>query len=173
MSEPVTPFKQVFQLGIVVRDVDASIERYKSLLGVTDEMISRIETKDLPDWIETRYRGKPSEFHIRIALINMGGIQFELIEPIAGEPSCYSEFFEKVGQGIQHIMVQPVDHEGLIETLEANGSELINQGKMFGQEFRYYDLTEDLGFVLELFAGMPDDYVRGVMATGMGAAEEA
>jgi len=170
MSDPVTAFKQVIQLGIVVRDVDACIERYKTLLGIKDDQVSRIETRELPSWLETRYRGKPSDFHIRIALIDFGGIQFELIEPLAGDPSCYSEFLETVGQGIQHIMVQPTDHAELTRKLEANDTKLINQGKMYGGEFRYYDLTEDLGFVLELYENMSDEYVRGIVATGVAGA---
>ncbi|MAG31742.1 MAG: hypothetical protein CL908_12715 [Deltaproteobacteria bacterium] len=171
MSHPTTSFQQVIQLGVVVRDVDASLERYKALLGVSDEQIARIETRELPSWLETRYRGEPSDFHARIALLDLGGIQFELIEPVAGDPSCYSEFLEEVGPGIQHIMVQPTDHARLTETLEANGSELINQGMMFGGEFRYYDLTEDLGFVLELYENMSDEYVRGIVNTGVAGAE--
>jgi hypothetical protein len=171
MPVPTTAFKQVIQLGIVVRDVDACVERYKALLGVSDDQVSRIETRDLPSWLETRYRGKPSEFHVRIALIDFGGLQFELIEPLAGDPSYYSEFLETVGQGIQHIMVQPADHAKLTRTLESNGTELVNQGKMYGGEFRYYDLSEDLGFVLELYAGMTDEYVRGIVATGVATAD--
>jgi catechol 2,3-dioxygenase-like lactoylglutathione lyase family enzyme len=166
MADPDTQFEQVFQLGIVVRDVDASVAKYKSLLGVPDEAINVFETKNLPSWLETRYRGKPSNFHVKAALIDFGGMQFELIEPVAGDPSVYSEFLEKVGPGIQHIMVQPKDHDRMKEILERNGSELINQGKLLGGEFRYYDLTEDLGFVLELFAGLPDEYVRKIVSTG-------
>jgi catechol 2,3-dioxygenase-like lactoylglutathione lyase family enzyme len=171
MSKSNTQFKQVFQLGIVVRDVDASIEKYKSLLGVPNEAINVFETKNMPSWLETKYRGQPSQFHVKIALLDFGGLQFELIEPIAGDPSVYSEFLEKVGQGIQHIMVKPVNHDRLIETLEQNGSELINRGMMYGGEFRYYDLTEDLGFVLELFPGIPDEYVRNIVTTGMAGTE--
>jgi catechol 2,3-dioxygenase-like lactoylglutathione lyase family enzyme len=167
-SEP-TEFRQVFQLGIVVRDVDASVEKYRELLNVPEQSIHRFETKDLPSWMETRYRGRPSNFHLKIALLDFGGMQFELIEPVAGEPSIYSEFLESVGQGIQHIMVLPRDHDDMVRRLDASGAEIVNQGQMHGGEFRYYDLTDELGFVLELFGGIPEEYVRGLVGTGIGS----
>ena len=68
-------------------------------------------------------------------------------------------------------MVQPADHTELTRTLETNGTELINQGKMYDGEFSHSDLTEDLGFVLALYGGTSDEYVRGIVTTGVTTAD--
>jgi hypothetical protein len=161
MTTPTLRFKQVFQLGIIVKNIDASVGKYKSMLGVTDAAITRFRTSDLPDWTKLKYKGAPVDFQLDIALINHAGIQFELIQPLSGDANAYSDFLEQVGEGIQHIMVQ-VDYGATLKSLEEAAYPPLTEGQMVGTQFRYFDLTNDLGFVLEL-VDVPDDFVQSII----------
>lgn len=161
MTTPTLKFKQIFQLGIVVKNIDASVGRYKSMLGVEDGAITRFRTSDLPDWTKLKYKGAPVDFQLDIALINHAGIQFELIQPLSGDANAYSDFLAQVGEGIQHIMVQ-VDYGATLKSLEEAAYPPLTEGQIVGSQFRYFDLTKDLGFVLEL-ADVPDDFVQSIV----------
>ena len=128
------PFLKVLQIGIVVRDVEKTVERLTSL------GIGPFKVKSLPRAREETFRGKPmnAEFNIHAAMI--GDIEIELIQPLSGE-SPHKEFLETKGEGIQHIACAVMDVSQTVDELTQKGASEILRAK-FGRigEVAYLDL---------------------------------
>lgn len=72
-------------VGIVVRDLEASIEQYRDLFGLASGPI-----------MENPERG------MRAAVVNAGGANLELLQP-TDESNPFTAFLAERGEGIHHI----------------------------------------------------------------------
>ena len=76
----------VFQVGMVVQDVEKTIENLKTYFELDEESIVIKSTKEKAQQgivTENKYNGVPVEFYIKTARLNFGGIDFEYIEPVS------------------------------------------------------------------------------------------
>ena len=111
MSKP--PFTKVIQVGVVVKDVDKTVERLSELgIGPFNEM-------KLPEGRVGWFRGDPMHADFKIFGAMMGDIQLELIQPLSGN-SPHMEFLQTKGEGIQHIACA-------VEDVQATADELVKQ----------------------------------------------
>ena len=96
-------------------------------------------------------RGKPSDYDmdLRFARGDMGGLGFELIQPLKGR-SIYDEFLEEKGEGFHHLayMVEDIDAE--IADMEKRGFKVIQTGAMPNTKWAYLDTDKLGGMVIEL-----------------------
>ncbi len=136
----------VTQIGLVVKDIEKSIEAYCSVFGFPPP---NIIITDAYEKAQTNYRGHPTPARAKLAFFNLGQVSLELIEPI-GEPSTWKEALEKNGEGFHHIAFQINDTGRVMQNLEANGIEMVQQGQYTGGMYTYMDATQKLGLVLEL-----------------------
>jgi len=136
----------VCQIGLIVRDIERSIEAYCRVLGLPrpDVIIT-----DGPEVAHTRHRGNPTDARARLAFFNMGQVNLELIEPIGG-PSTWQEFLNEKGEGVHHIAFFVEDTERVVKSLEENGIGVIQQGDYTGGRYTYMDSAPALGVILEL-----------------------
>jgi methylmalonyl-CoA/ethylmalonyl-CoA epimerase len=93
-------FFQIDQIGILVRDLDRSMAQYHELLGWGPWDVFEYQAPWLHD---TEIRGEPREYTMLGAEAMVGGLVVELIEPTS--PSPYTEWMEKHGEGLHHILV--------------------------------------------------------------------
>jgi Glyoxalase/Bleomycin resistance protein/Dioxygenase superfamily len=93
----VPPDLVAFHVGIVVRDLHAVMDRYQRLFA-----------------LDIAYGGRAGT-----------GLAFELIEPVPGEPSQWSEFLEQRGEGVQHIGFWTPDLLGSLQAAVAEGGTLV------------------------------------------------
>ena len=70
------------------------------------------------------YRGKPEDFGVKIALANVGPIQIELMQPLAGK-SIWKEFIAKKGYGLHHIALEIDDMNTKVKEFEEEGFKII------------------------------------------------
>jgi len=145
-----SPFVQIDQVGVVVRDLDRAVKHYSSL------GIGPFEPLDLTR-IERTVYGKPAG-HVRnrSRVARMGPIQFELLQPLSGE-SIQKEFLEKRGEGINHLgfLVDDLDKE--INKLVAKGFKVISSVRYLGGGGVAYLDTDRIGGVLfELIQWPPE-----------------
>ncbi len=136
----------VTQIGLVVHDIEKSIDAYVTILGLPRPSIVITDGYDIA---HTTYRGKPSFAQAKLAFFDMGQVQIELIEPI-GEPSTWKEVLDAKGDGIHHIAFQIKDTGKVIAYLEEKGIPLVQQGQYTGGMYSYLDAGNSLGLVLEL-----------------------
>jgi len=136
----------VVQIGLIVRDVEATAQAYAELLGV-----------GVPQWFltgpeeeaHTRYRGTSTEARAKLAFFRLGNLQLELIEPVGG-PSTWREFLEAHGEGVHHIAFQVEDMQDQVAALAAEGMPLVQRGDYTGGRYAYIESSEQLKGILEL-----------------------
>jgi methylmalonyl-CoA/ethylmalonyl-CoA epimerase len=136
----------VTQIGLVVADIDKSIDAYCSILGLPRP---NVIVTDEYEQAKTSYNGHPTPARAKLAFFDLGQVSLELIEPV-GEPSTWKEALEKNGEGFHHIAFQIKDTAKVVQNLQSNGVEMVQQGQYTGGMYTYMDATQKLGLVLEL-----------------------
>ncbi len=139
-----TAFTNIMHIGMVVRDMDKTIERMTAL------GIGPFTPRILPPDAKETYRGKPfiPSKRVKIYITKIGNMELELIQPINGK-SPHQEFLEQKGEGIQHIGVLVDDVEEVLEDLKAKDStELLRSHFKGGGGVAYLDL-DAAGLIVE------------------------
>jgi methylmalonyl-CoA/ethylmalonyl-CoA epimerase len=149
MPEPV--FNETVQLGIVVRDLEATVRRYEDDHGIGPWQFARIDLDDANDY---REYGEPVERSNRIAVATVGGVMWELIEPL-DEDGIYARFLAEKGEGVHHVAVATADFGGTVARAERKDV-LMLSCEHSGVDIAYLGTLRDLGVVLEVFSGTPD-----------------
>lgn len=132
------------QIGMVVRNIERSIEAYASLLGWGPfEVFQR-------EYLELIYRGKLGGFKYRVAMADLSPtLQLEFIENIEGE-SIYTEFLRERGEGIHHLGFTITGMEARIAAMNTLGIGVLQSGKRPGRSFAYMDTEALVGTIIEL-----------------------
>ncbi len=133
----------VYQLGYVVKDIEKACSYYESVFG-TD---SFCEVMDV-DMSGAMLRGKPIETTIKVAFVNSGDVQIELIQPVEGE-NLYTEFLETRGEGIHHLGYMIEDIAAFKAEYTKKLGEPIFYHDMGVMEFAYFDASEVGGLMIE------------------------
>lgn len=152
MAELTLPFLNngIAQIGMVVQDVDKSVEAYWRLFGIGPW---DFYTYEKPLVEKMSYYGKPADYKIRIALSYFGPMRIELIELIEGS-TVYEDFINTRGYGIQHVGVLVDDMESALQMARDAGFEMIMDGSGFGLDgdghYAYLDTEGQIDIMLEL-----------------------
>ena len=147
MREPV--LNETVQLGIVVRDLEATVRRYLNDYGIGPWRFDRI---DLGDANNYREYARPVERSNRIAITTVGRTMWQLIEPL-DEEGIYARFLAEKSEGVHHFATPDFD-ETLARAERKEG--LMLRCEHSGVDIAYLDTQRDLGVVLEVCSGMPD-----------------
>lgn len=139
---------RVQQVGMIVRDIDEKIENYKKIIDIDPAGIKLYDTRKLA-FSDKKYLGKYVDFDLKIALFRVGGIQFELIQPLNASGDYYSDYLDEKGEGINHLCVMFEDNDAFLNVMKDMGKEPVNTGHICGADYFYYDLNDVLGFVIE------------------------
>ena len=138
MREPV--FDETMQLGIVVRDLEATVRRYEDDYGIGPWEFAQI---DLGEANNYREHGQPAERSNRIAVATVGQVMWELIEPLE-EEGIYARFLAEKGEGIHHVAVAtPNFYETVAQAEREN--KVILSCEFSGIDIAYLDTQRDLG----------------------------
>ena len=79
-------FKQLLQIGIIVRDVDRAVRYYEDVLGMGPWEVSFMRG-DEPPMEDLVVDGRPMPCIVsKLAFLKAYGVELELIEPIADTP---------------------------------------------------------------------------------------
>ena len=142
-------FASVDQVAVVVRDLDASMKRYVEEFGIGPWRVYTFS----PDWIEgMTFRGKEQGYSMRLALADLGGMMYELIEPLQG-PNSYGEFLDEHGEGLHHLGYFVDDLDAAMEEMKSKGYALLQSGRGIGTKgeggYAYFETQGALGHVIE------------------------
>ena len=77
-----TAFRNMVQIGVVVKDLDRTIEFLTDVLGLGP--FRYITYPPDRDDMKTTYRGEPGAYSHRIAFTDLGPIEFEIAQPLTG-----------------------------------------------------------------------------------------
>ena len=133
----------VHQLGYVVSDIEKTCRYYESTLGIGP--FSEVIDVDMDG---AMLRGKPVKTRIKVAFVQSGGVQIELIQPVEGE-NVYTEFLASKGDGIHHLAFLVEDMDAMKAEFAKKGFEPVFYRDMGVMEFAYFDTSELGGLMTE------------------------
>lgn len=145
----VPSFNKVLQLGIVVADLDKTIQTYENVYGIGPWLRKEPVPHDEPD---LRLYEKPVRtFGVKYALCKLDNLDIELLQPINGIESDYSRFLKEHGEGVHHIAIKQTDE--FINILEKRNIKEVHGGTVAstGRLFRYMDTRDDLKIITEFY----------------------
>ncbi|NQD95009.1 hypothetical protein HP532_20370 [Pseudomonas sp. CrR25] len=143
----------VLQVGVVVADLDASLRQYRELLGLDGWQQAQVDTvRGLGR--NFQLRGQGVQVKARIAWLQLGNLELELIQP-QDEHSLYAEFLREQGPGVHHLLLAPAGDTDLSERLQARGIPLLAQGELQQSRFQLFDCRQALGLICEIAEGQP------------------
>lgn len=133
----------VYQLGFVVNDIEKTCKHYESFFGT--DPFSEVIDVDMDGAI---LRGQPVKTKIKVAFVQSGDVQIELIQPVEGR-NPYTEFLETKGEGIHHLGYQVEDMNAAKAEFISRGREPLFYRDMGVMEFAYFDTSEAGGLMIE------------------------
>ena len=131
------------QIGIVVKDMDKTIEYYEKVLGLGPFVRPDITYK------EKRYYGKPVKSEWIMSFGSLGSVELEMIQPIIG-PTIYHDFLQAKGEGLHHLGFDVKNIEKKLALCEEMGIKIIQGGQGVTSRFEYLDTEEIGGVIFEL-----------------------
>ena len=169
----------IFQVAVVTDDLEKLLAGWKEIFDFDEESIvikTTEEAYQFDQWDGFNYNEKHCRFFNKFCRFSLGGIDFEIIEPMDKEArSPFSDFlFENGGSGIHHIGVKVDDMPALERKMKAMGVPGLNHavmGQVLADGTRknctFYDLRKQLGLILEC-----GSLVVGPMAADPGSRNE-
>lgn len=141
---------RVGQLGIVVRDIQTSMEHYWRVLGVGPW---KVYTNGPPPLRNVTYYGRPASYRVRVALANTESMVVELIQYLEGD-SIHRDFLAAQGEGIEHVGVYVSNLDEPLARLRSQGLTVLQSADGLGAigdgRYAYLDTRSTLGTILEL-----------------------
>ena len=102
---------KIEHIGILVRDLEAAIQKYATRLGLEVEKVEEIEVDGALN---------------RVAFLPVKDTHIELVQTTA-ETGLAADFLKKHGEGIHHIALEVDDIQAELDRLKGNGIRLINE----------------------------------------------
>lgn len=136
-------------ISVIVKDMNKAIEHYQSMgIGPFPPLIG---PKGKVPLTEKKIKGKPTDYDIdlRLAEGGVGGLEFELIQPLEGETPV-KEFLKKKGEGIQHIGFFVDDFDKEAAELGKKGFKITQSGKTPDVKWAYFATDAIGGVAIEL-----------------------
>jgi len=141
---------RVGQVGIVVRDIKASMEHYWHLLGIGPW---KVYTNGPPPLRNVTYYGRPASYRVRVALAHTESVVVELIEYLEGD-SIHRDFLATHGEGVEHVGVYVSNLEEPLARMRSQGVTVLQSADGLGAigdgRYAYLDTRSSLGTILEL-----------------------
>src|ERR671910_806721 len=141
MPEPV--FNETLQLGIVVRDLEATVRRYADDYGIGPWNFAQM---DLGEAHKYREYGQPTDPPTPPPPAMVGNVMGELIEPL-DEDGMYARFLAEKGEGIHHVAVGTPNFDETVAQAERE-NKVILSCEFSGIDIAYLDTQRDLGVII-------------------------
>jgi hypothetical protein len=136
-----------------VRDIEATMRNYVHEYGIGPWHVYEFNPDTVKD---LRENGEPVERTWRLAISQVGQVQWELIQPLDDE-SIYARFLAEKGEGLHHIGMAVENYDETIAGLAEKGRHVVLGGEYGGLNFAYLGTDPDLGVITEIFSGAPGD----------------
>ena len=134
-------------VGLVVRDLNKTIEYYQSLgIGTLVADRPRLSEADLAR-LEILMYGKRVQSFSKIEVLKVGPLDIEVVEPpvLAPGVSINRDFLDSKGEGVSHICFEVPDIEGETARLVEKGVQVILSVKRQGRLVENYLDTREFG----------------------------
>ena len=159
-------FTHLFQIGIIVRDVEKAVKYYEEKLGMGPWELSDMGGFGPAEDIQID--GVPFKGQVvsKMAFLHRYGMEFELIQPIGDTP--YKKWLDEHGPGIHHIAVKAAEsYDKILEDhKKETGKDPWIRGQAmkgvvpnlpadeYAMDFSYLALREEAGIIVELYKNL-------------------
>lgn len=116
MSDEIPGVRRIHHVGIVVRDIESAMRRYRDDLGLPFEAVME----------------RPED-SVRLAFLSAGASKIELLQPTS-EGTGVARFLANRGEGLHHVCLEVEDVGRALARLAATGYELIDAAPRRGAE---------------------------------------
>ena len=113
-------FRQIRQVGYIVRDLDAALSWWTSVMGAGPFYLAR--PLRLGNYVYAGASYPAPE--VGFALGHLGDMQIELLQQYDDTPSMYLDFLREGCEGLHHIAVWALDFDEEIDRLRRDGLEV-------------------------------------------------
>jgi hypothetical protein len=145
-----------YQNAYVTPDLAAAVSMLKDRADIRHESM-------FEGGIPIKTASGDAVMEIRIALLWVGDLQLELIQPVGGQVQCYKDFLPAKGHmAFHHACMRVDDWEDFRAGVDRQPYPVVFEGEAGALKFLYLDARGDLGHYLE-YTHMPD-----MMWDGMG-----
>jgi catechol 2,3-dioxygenase-like lactoylglutathione lyase family enzyme len=137
------------QVAFVVRDLGAAQKFFSQTMGISRFYVIENFGRRATD---KTFRGRTSDHNFSIAIAYSGDTQIELIQHLSGD-TCYKEFIERRGEGLQHLGFFLDDREQYGRALAEfgrNGYSVLQSGRFGEAVYTYFDTETAIGAVMEI-----------------------
>jgi methylmalonyl-CoA/ethylmalonyl-CoA epimerase len=151
----------ITQVSLAVRDLDATMDLYHRAFGWAPwQVFDHVP----PVHHATELRGAPVHYALRGAEVYVGGLNFELLQPLEG-PNLWTEFIDRRGEGVASIATMFLEREdgdavkrAFVEQL---GIGVIMRADIGDHiEYYYLDTESQFGCLIESGSGHAIDFVK-------------
>ena len=161
MSDKKPTVDLIFQIGLCVEDMEATLENWKKYFDIDESTIVKKNTKyafEHDGWNGHNYNEEYCKFFHKFCRFSLGGLDFEIIEPYDKTPgNPYSDFLvSNGGNGVHHLGVKIGNLPALNMEMKEIGKPRYNyaeMGPVLSDGTRkgnvFYDLRDALGVILE------------------------
>ncbi len=122
-AAPASPYATMLHVGIVVKDLEKSVEKWKAM-GFTD-----IRVLPPNKGVDRMYHGKPIVVTVKQAFIHGTSPMIELIEPVEDVPSPWRDYLLRHGEVLHHLAYRVPQSGPELEKYKRLGMDEIAQGK--------------------------------------------
>jgi hypothetical protein len=142
--------RKIFQIGIVVADIDQAIEQWETIYRVGPWNRMHFTQDCVTNPIMTPDAVKEG-FHYNAATAIVGDLQVELIEANESVP-IFQKFLNETGGGLHHIKEQISDDKlpAALEDYASREMPVAYGGHYYNANFFFMDTVEKLGVQIEL-----------------------
>ena len=127
--------KAVGHLGIVVKDIDASLKALSKIIDIPSPAVKEFSGQEM-----------------KCAVVELGGIALEFIQD-SSEDGIMARFFKEKGDAIHHFCLLTDNIEAEVETLKQRGVQMLDQKPRIGLRGKKIAFTESSalnGITIEL-----------------------
>ena len=121
------------QIAIAVKDLEKVAANFWKILGIGPWAIYNWGE---PLVYDRKYHGKPARVREKVAVVQVGGVQLELVQAVEG-PSVYRDWIEEHGEGLHHMNFLVEDVEETERNLAEEGFRCIQSGRFGPPEKQY------------------------------------
>ena len=144
---------ELFHVGLVVRDLEKTLDYYQSL-GLFTSLLTAPAGQSPPPRTYEDY-GEARDVNLyssqRVRIIRMGPLPIEMVQPPEGGKSANNQFLNSKGDGVAHICFFVDDLEAETAKLVEKGIPIVLTEKTQNRvTMRYFDTTKLGGILLEL-----------------------
>ena len=150
-----SPFSEIHHIGVIVKDLDKTVELYESLgMGPFERISVTVRERNLPSGESL------DDLKLMAKQAHVGPIRIELIQPVSGKWSKpFMGFLESRGEGVAHIAFLARDIEKDETKAVTMGIDIMYTSKFVNGGANAYFETQEIGGVIFELLQRPSDYV--------------